>query len=76
MASKHDIKSENIHVKEIFTNMWFRIPEYQRPYVWGNDEIDDLLDDLSFAFQEKPEQDYFLGSFVYQAKKAGSAPDL
>ncbi|HCH5919349.1 DUF262 domain-containing HNH endonuclease family protein [Vibrio diabolicus] len=76
MSSKHEIKSEKIHVKDIFSNMWFRIPEYQRPYVWGSDEIDDLLDDLTFAHANKPEQDYFLGSFVYQSKKAGSAPGL
>ena len=74
MASKHEIKSEKILVKEIFSNLWFRIPEYQRPYIWGRDEIDDLLDDLNFAHSEKPEQEYFLGSFVYQSKKGGSTP--
>jgi uncharacterized protein with ParB-like and HNH nuclease domain len=73
MSNKHEIKSDKILVKDIFTNLWFRIPEYQRPYVWGNDEIDDLLDDLVFAHTEKPDQEYFLGSFVYQLKKADSA---
>lgn len=73
MSSKHEIKSEKILVKDIFSNLWFRVPEYQRPYVWGDDQIDDLLDDLAFALREKPEQDYFLGSFVYQLKRAGSA---
>lgn len=74
MPNEHEIKSEKILVKEIFANLWFRIPEYQRPYIWGRDEIDDLLDDLSFAHDEKPDQEYFLGSFVYQSKKAGSSP--
>ena len=64
MPTEHEIKSEKILVKEIFANLWFRIPEYQRPYIWGRDEIDDLLDDLSFAHDEKPDQEYFLGSFV------------
>src|SRR5690554_6210223 len=73
MSSKHEIKSEKILVKDIFSNLWFRVPEYQRPYVWGDDQIDDLLDDLAFALREKPEQDYFLGSFVYQLKRAGIA---
>lgn len=67
---RNEIKSEKILVKDIFTNMWFRIPEYQRPYVWGHDEIHDLLDDLSFAIQNKSESDYFLGSFVFQLKTA------
>jgi len=74
MAGEHEIKSEKILVKEIFSTLWFRIPEYQRPYIWGSDEIDDLLDDLIFAHDKKPNQEYFLGSFVYQSKKAGSVP--
>lgn len=65
-----EIKSEKILVKDIFGNMWFRIPEYQRPYVWGYEEVNDLLDDLTFAMQEKPDSEYFLGSFVFQAKAA------
>jgi len=67
---RSEIKSEKILVKDIFTNMWFRIPEYQRPYVWGYDEIHDLLDDLTFAMQNKSDSDYFLGSFVFQSKAA------
>lgn len=74
MPNEHEIKSEKILVKEIFSKLWFRIPEYQRPYIWGRDEIDDLLDDLNFAHANKPDQEYFLGSFVYQSKKAGSMP--
>jgi hypothetical protein len=27
-----EIKSAKILVKDIFSTMWFRIPEYQRPY--------------------------------------------
>jgi len=73
MASTGEIRSEKILIKDIF-KMWFRIPEYQRPYVWGHDEINDLLDDISFAQREKPESEYFLGSFVFQSKPA--APEL
>lgn len=67
MSSKDEIKSEKILIKDVF-KMWFRIPEYQRPYVWGYEEISDLLDDLVFAMQEKPDSEYFLGSFVFQSK--------
>lgn len=74
MAKQHEIKSAKILVKDIFSNLWFRIPEYQRPYIWSSDQIDDLLDDLTYAHEEKPDQEYFLGSFVFQAKKAGSVP--
>ncbi len=70
MSTRGEIKSEKILVKDVFSRMWFRIPEYQRPYVWGTDEVSELLDDLTFAMNEKPDFDYFLGSFVFQSKAA------
>ena len=73
MPSKGEIKTEKILIKDIF-RMWFCIPEYQRPYVWGYEEINELLDDLTFAQHEKPDSEYFLGSFVFQSKPP--APEL
>ncbi len=67
MSSNDEIKSEKILIKDIF-DKWFNIPGYQRPFVWGYDEIHDLLDDVSFAAHSKPGSEYFLGSFVYQIK--------
>jgi uncharacterized protein with ParB-like and HNH nuclease domain len=46
--------------------MWYRIPEYQRPYVWGIDQINDLLDDIYSAQQQNKDSEYFLGSIVFQ----------
>ena len=43
------------------------IPEYQRPYSWGEDEVDTLIDDLwDFSVQNESNQSqfYFLGSIV------------
>ncbi len=72
MAPSNEIKSEKILLKHVFEK-WFRIPEYQRPYVWGYDEIHDLLDDLTFAVTNKPDSEYFLGSIVFQSKPADRA---
>jgi uncharacterized protein with ParB-like and HNH nuclease domain len=72
MSAKNEIKSDKILVKDIFSTIWFRIPEYQRNYVWGSDEVHDLLSDISFALTEKPDSEYFLGSFVFQSKKANN----
>ena len=44
MAQK--IESDKLLVKDIFSK-WFRIPEYQRPYVWGEDQVIELLDDVT-----------------------------
>ena len=63
----NEIKSEKLYIKDIFKR-WYRIPEYQRPYVWGKDQINDLLDDISFAQQNVDKSEYFLGSIVFQTK--------
>lgn len=68
-----EIKSDKASVKSIF-DKWYRIPEYQRPYVWGKDQIDELLEDVTFAQRRNRDAEYFLGSIVYQIKNAIS-PD-
>jgi len=62
------IESDKIHIKEVFKK-WFKIPEYQRPYVWGSDQVNDLLDDISFAQQQNKDSEYFLGSIVFQTRE-------
>lgn len=70
ITPRNEIKTDKIYIKDIF-EQWYRIPEYQRPYVWSKEEVIDLLDDISYAAVNTPSNDYFLGSFVYQHKKAG-----
>jgi hypothetical protein len=48
----------------VFSRFWFRIPDYQRAYVWGKDEISELIDDVNYASEHNPEGQYFLGSMV------------
>ncbi len=61
MANK--IESDKLLVKDVFAK-WYRIPEYQRPYVWENDQVTELLDDIMQARNSNPESQYFLGSMV------------
>ncbi len=74
--------SKNIEIKtgKLFINniedYWFRIPEYQRHYVWTTENIKDLLDDLEMAFLDDPNSEYFLGSIVYQDIKAKNEKDF
>lgn len=65
---KNKIESDKIFVKQIFSDYWFRIPDYQRSYVWGKDEIDDLIEDVTFASNNQADGEYFLGSLVLQKK--------
>lgn len=63
------IISEQLYVKDLFDNKkWYRIPSYQRPYVWEYDQVIELLDDVKQAQQANPDSDYFLGSLVLQMK--------
>jgi uncharacterized protein with ParB-like and HNH nuclease domain len=71
LAKRQEIKTGKIYIKDVFER-WYTIPEYQRPYVWTKDEVNDLLDDISFAAENTPNNDYFLGSFVYQHKPSSA----
>ena len=63
----NQIYSEKLLIKEIFER-WYKIPNYQRPYVWEKDQITDLLDDISYALNQNDKAEYFLGSTVFQTK--------
>jgi len=58
------IESDKIILGKLFEDFWFLIPEYQRPYVWTPDNVNDLLEDLWFAYENSPEDEYFVGSLV------------
>ena len=42
----------------------FLIPDYQRPYAWGQEQTSELLEDLSGALDRDEGEPYFLGSIV------------
>lgn len=53
-------------IRTLFSDdFWFNIPSYQRPYVWGKDNITDLLDDIVYAFKYNTQDKYFLGYLFY-----------
>ena len=41
----------------------FVIPTYQRPYVWGDEQINKLFDDFLNSYREKEKQ-YFIGTVL------------
>ena len=51
------------------------IPPYQRPYSWGEDQCQQLYEDIVAAFNEK--NDYFLGNIVLavsEEERGGKKP--
>ena len=59
-----EIITDKLTINRLFEK-WFRVPEYQRPYVWEKDHVIELLEDINEAQLEDNESEYFLGSFVF-----------
>lgn len=75
----HTLTAKEQSLAKIFSDDYvFTIPGYQRPYAWGRDQAQELLDDLLGALAVAPAQlsdaaPYFLGSIVLI--KSESVPD-
>lgn len=62
-----EIKSAKIKVMDVFKN-WYIVPSYQRHYVWEEDNINALLEDIKDNYLERNDEEYFLGSYIIQSK--------
>ena len=67
----NEIICEKNFIKDIFKR-WYRIPEYQRPYVWENEQVETLLEDTIDAFRLNADSQYFLGSAVLKINEKTS----
>lgn len=58
-------KPLSLSIRELFGNAdaLYKIPQYQRPYKWEDEQVDKLWDDIYDAFENK-EDNYFLGSII------------
>lgn len=54
------IESEDIDIESLLSSRYFKIPRFQRPYSWDDENIQDLWDDVMSARGD----DYFIGSMV------------
>lgn len=66
----HTLTAKEQSLAKVFSDDYvFTIPGYQRPYAWGTDQAQELLDDLLSALADAPSElseanPYFLGSIV------------
>jgi hypothetical protein len=59
------LKAHEHPLSKIFSSDYqFTIPDYQRPYRWGVEQADQLLEDLNESFEREVADPYFLGSLV------------
>jgi len=68
---KNGISSELLNIKSFLTEeaYKFMIPDFQRDFVWGQEEVQQLLEDLSedtngFTLKEDDIEGYLLGNIV------------
>ena len=67
-------KPLSLSIRELFGNAdsLYKIPQYQRPYKWEDEQIEKLWDDIYDAF-ESDENNYFLGSIVTAKPRGGDS---
>ncbi|WP_154498070.1 DUF262 domain-containing protein [Helicobacter pylori] len=61
---------KNILVAE--DEAYYQIPIYQRPYQWGKEQCEELLNDLFENYEDHGEDDYFCGSLVFIQSDEGN----
>ena len=63
-------KPEAKTVEKIFrdADSYYQIPDYQRPYSWEDDQIEQLWDDI-YSAMESGDESYFLGPLILIRRK-------
>jgi len=59
-----------VNVAELLQHrrIFFEVPEFQRPYSWDDEQIEQFWDDIYSRWKEK-EESYFLGSMIFAGKR-------
>ena len=70
---EHQVRTEVLTLETVGArNMGFVIPSYQRPYVWRDEDVIKLFDDIREAYLANEEQ-YFIGSVLSAIHEKGKS---
>src|SRR5690554_2024328 len=64
MNNQQDIFDTSIVNMDDVAHLKFILPTYQRPYVWGEEEIKKLLDDFHLSYKTNPSENYYVSTFL------------
>jgi uncharacterized protein with ParB-like and HNH nuclease domain len=64
MNNQLDIFETSIVDMHDVAHLKFIIPTYQRPYVWGEEQIKKLLDDFHLSYTNNPSENYYVSTFL------------
>lgn len=72
-VAEHQVSTEVLTLETVGTrDMGFVIPSYQRPYVWRDEDVIKLFDDIREAYVAG-EQQYFIGSVLSAVRNEGES---
>ena len=63
MDENNQIQFTNLTLDSAFQK-FYTVPDYQREYVWKEEQVEQLLPDITEAFRANRSKDYFVGSVV------------
>ncbi len=64
------VENKLFSLTEIFNEKFFRIPDYQRGYSWGEDQLEDFFEDLNNI---KPDKFHYTGLITVESVKLEEA---
>ena len=68
--NSYNLDTGKKYIKDIFaSDCFYNIPEYQRPYVWGKDQVEALLDDIATALERDEKKEYIIGCMIWNTKE-------
>ncbi|GAA7568938.1 DUF262 domain-containing protein [Helicobacter pylori] len=77
--ANESIEGEAYQLKDILAtelSAYYQIPTYQRPYQWGKEQCEELLNDLFENYEDHGEDDYFCGSLVFIQPNKDNKTDI
>ncbi|SDG02747.1 DUF262 domain-containing protein [Halorientalis regularis] len=73
---------DNFSLSSVFSQSYFVIPEYQRDYAWNGSNVEDLLDDIEFVYQQNNDEDaeekvnHYFGTLVLEERGSVEPTDF
>lgn len=64
MGQREKVITSIKSISDLIEEYPFCIPSYQRPYVWENEQIYKLLNDIYTAFERNKSEAYFIGTVI------------
>lgn len=68
------IENHKYSVAEAFRECFYVVPDYQREYVWSEQEVRQLLDDIDEQIETGTDKEYFIGTVLVAPPTVANAP--